>query len=212
MEICWFIHLIISVCDRYCLNHHQTKLNFNGNRSPCNGNWINSYGRRSKYFKYMMNWVWLALLIAYPLLLLTLFVRFFLVLCVLLLHRHRLTLKKTFHIWYYCSVTKIVTFTVNDSPYSERMERKDSIRRFLREQFRDDKKKEKHEKESKESKENKENIANANASSTASTSSGATATSSETAKANTETKSKSSAYRLFRTVSFFTFCRLFLSY
>lgn len=99
---------------------------------------------------------------------------------------------------------------MSDSPYSEKMERKDSIRRFLRDQFRDDKKKEKKEmekecKESKESKENKENIANANASSTASTSSGATATSSETAKANTETKSKSSAYRLFRTVSFDSF-------
>lgn len=92
---------------------------------------------------------------------------------------------------------------VNDSPYSERMERKDSIRRFLREQFRDDKKKEQKEKdkESKESKENKENVNNANAASTASSSSSATAASSESAKANTETKSKSSAYRLFRTVS-----------
>lgn len=80
------------------------------------------------------------------------------------------------------------------------MERKDSIRRFLREQFRDDKKKEKQEKESKESKENKENIANA--ASTASTSSSSTAAPATEVKAsNTETKSKSSAYRLFRTVS-----------
>lgn len=95
---------------------------------------------------------------------------------------------------------------MNDSPYSERMERKDSIRRFLREQFRDDKKKEQKEKdkeskESKENKENKENVNNANAASTASSSSSATAPSSEAAKANTETKTKSSAYRLFRTVS-----------
>lgn len=98
------------------------------------------------------------------------------------------------------------SITVNDSPYSERMERKDSIRRFLREQFRDDKKKEnkEKEKESKESKENKENIASVNATSTASTSSGATVTSTETAKSNTESKIKSSAYRLFRTVSFFS--------
>lgn len=86
------------------------------------------------------------------------------------------------------------------------MERKDSIRRFLREQFRDDKKKEnkEKEKESKESKENKENIASVNATSTASTSSGA---STEAAKANTESKIKSSAYRLFRTVSFFSLFR-----
>lgn len=101
-----------------------------------------------------------------------------------------------------------VWITVSDSPYSERMERKDSIRRFLREQFRDDKKKEKHEKEkeSKESKENKENLANANGTSTASTSSGATAASTEAVKAIPETKSKSSAYRLFRTVSFHILC------
>lgn len=80
------------------------------------------------------------------------------------------------------------------------MERKDSIRRFLREQFRDDKKKVKQEKESKESKENKENIANA--ASTASTSSNSTtAPATEVKESNTETKSKSSAYRLFRTVS-----------
>lgn len=88
---------------------------------------------------------------------------------------------------------------MSDSPYSERMERKDSIRRFLREQFCDDKKKVKQEKESKESKENKENIANA--ASTASTSSNSTAAPVEV-KANTETKTKSSAYRLFRTVIF----------
>lgn len=99
----------------------------------------------------------------------------------------------------------MLVIVVSDSPYSERMERKDSIRRFLREQFRDDKKKEKKEQkeqESRESKENKENIANAaNAtSSTASSSSAATATTIEV-KPNTETKSKSSAYRLFRTVS-----------
>lgn len=94
---------------------------------------------------------------------------------------------------------------MSDSPYSERMERKDSIRRFLREQFRDDKKKEKKEQkeqESKESKENKENIANAaNAtSSTASSSTASTAAAAEV-KPHTETKSKSTAYRLFRTVS-----------
>lgn len=81
------------------------------------------------------------------------------------------------------------------------MERKDSIRRFLREQFRDDKKKEKHEKE-KESKENKENKEN-NAPSTASSGSASAATA-EIKAPNTDTKkeSKSSAYRLFRTVSF----------
>lgn len=70
------------------------------------------------------------------------------------------------------------------------MERKDSIRRFLREQFRDDKK----------SKENKENNVV-----TATTGASVMATSSlhsETALkgSKTETKTKSSAYRLFRTV------------
>ncbi|XP_055310106.1 interaptin [Sitodiplosis mosellana] len=89
---------------------------------------------------------------------------------------------------------------VSDSPYSERMERKDSIRRFLREQFRDDKKKVKQEKESKESKENKENIANA-ASSASTSSNSTTAPATEVKETNTETKSKSSAYRLFRTPS-----------
>lgn len=100
---------------------------------------------------------------------------------------------------------------MSDSPYSERMERNNSIRRFLREQFGDDKKKEKQvkEKESKESKENKENLANANATSTASTSSGATAASSEAVKVHPETKNKSSAYRLFRTVSFIYSLSLF---
>lgn len=89
--------------------------------------------------------------------------------------------------------------TVSDSPYSERMERSGSIRRFLREQFRDDKKKEKQqEKESKECKENKENIANAT-NSTASSSS--TTSEVKVKESNTETKTKSNAYRLFRTVS-----------
>lgn len=85
------------------------------------------------------------------------------------------------------------------------MERKDSIRRFLREQFRDDKKskdKEHKNKESKESKENKENIANATSSTATTTTSSSVAASTESIKAPaTEVKSKSSAYRLFRTVS-----------
>lgn len=108
---------------------------------------------------------------------------------------------------FYLNFISDICFTVTDSPYTERMERKASIRRFLSEQFRDDKKKEnkEKEKESKESKENKENIANANASSTASTSSSATAASSDAPKSNTETKSKSSAYRLFRTVINYSF-------
>lgn len=74
------------------------------------------------------------------------------------------------------------------------MERKDSIRRFLREQFRDDKKEKKMEKE----KENKENNANLNSNAASSVQ----GSSSECLKgSNTEVKSKSSAYRLFRTVS-----------
>lgn len=73
-------------------------------------------------------------------------------------------------------------FAVNDSPYSERFERKDSIRRFFREQFQNDKK-------SKE-------VASASSAST-------TQSDAESVKSNVEsTKSKSSAYRLFRTVSF----------
>lgn len=117
---------------------------------------------------------------------------------------------KTFIYWNFLLYSFGICFTVTDSPYSERMERKASIRRFLSEQFRDDKKKEnkEKEKESKESKENKENIANANASSTASTSSSATAASSDAPKSNTETKTKSSAYRLFRTVSSSVYVRV----
>lgn len=93
------------------------------------------------------------------------------------------------------------SFLVSDSPYSERMERKDSIRRFLREHLRDDKKskenKEK-DKESKENKDNKENSTNANTQ-TAITN----LPSSESLKgSSTEVKTKSSAYRLFRTVGF----------
>lgn len=83
------------------------------------------------------------------------------------------------------------------------MERKDSIRRFLREHLRDDKKskeiKEKN-KGSKESKDNQENSANAN---TQTAITNLPSTSSESLKgSSTEVKSKSSAYRLFRTVSF----------
>lgn len=83
------------------------------------------------------------------------------------------------------------------------MERKDSIRRFLREHLRDDKKskenKEK-DKEIKESKDNKENTTNAN---TQIAIINLPSTSSESLKgSSTEVKSKSSAYRLFRTVSF----------
>lgn len=79
------------------------------------------------------------------------------------------------------------------------MERKDSIRRFLREQFRDDKKSKENKEKDKESKENRENIANA----TSSSSSCTVATSTESVKvSNTEVKTKSSAYRLFRTVCF----------
>lgn len=83
-------------------------------------------------------------------------------------------------------------YVVTDSPCAERMERKDSIRRFLREQFRDDKK-------SKENKENKENKDNAVVTATAGASSSAQI---DTAakSSHTETKTKSSAYRLFRTV------------
>lgn len=98
------------------------------------------------------------------------------------------------------------------------MERKDSIRRFLREQFRDDKKKDKEHKdkeskETKESKENKENIAAAS-SSTAAAGTAATANSvaasTESVKSSaTDTKTKSSAYRLFRTVCMHLECILF---
>lgn len=76
--------------------------------------------------------------------------------------------------------------TVTDSPVPERMERKDSIRRFLKEQFRDSKK-------SKENKENKDNVSQ----STASSGSQSDAVSKSS---STETKPKSSGYRLFRTV------------
>lgn len=82
------------------------------------------------------------------------------------------------------------------------MERKDSIRRFLKEQFRDDKKS----KESKEHKENKENIAAAAAAASTSTATTVTTASLDTESiksSNTETKSKSSAYRLFRTVKIY---------
>lgn len=84
---------------------------------------------------------------------------------------------------------------VSDSPYSERFERKDSIRRFLREQFRDDKK-------SKESKENKENEKQKESKSGSAATVGATsAAAAITTEPVPETKSKMSAYRLFRTVS-----------
>lgn len=90
---------------------------------------------------------------------------------------------------------------VTDSPYAERMERKDSIRRFLKEQFRDDKK-------SKENKENKENNAG-----TATMEASAIATSSsqidtESKGSKTETKTKSAAYRLFRTVKIYNIYKI----
>lgn len=97
----------------------------------------------------------------------------------------------------------IYSVTVTDSPYS--MERQGSIRKFLREQFRDDKKKEHKdkEKESKESKENKENLANVNATSSTTASTSSIASTEAVKTSNTETKSKSSVHRLFRTVSSF---------
>lgn len=84
----------------------------------------------------------------------------------------------------------------------------------MREQFRDDKKKENKEKdkESKESKENKENIANVNATSSAwASTSSAIATTEAVKTSNTETKCKSTVHRLFRTVSSVSFF-LTLSY
>lgn len=86
------------------------------------------------------------------------------------------------------------------------MERKDSIRRFLREHLRDDKKskenKEKY-KESKESKESKDNKENSTSANTQTAITYLPSTSSESLKgSSTEVKSKSTAYRLFRTVSF----------
>lgn len=96
-----------------------------------------------------------------------------------------------------------ISQTVTDSPYS--MERQGSIRKFLREQFRDDKKKEhkdkEKDKESKESKENKENLANVNATSSATASTSSIASVETVKTSNTETKSKSTVHRLFRTVS-----------
>lgn len=68
------------------------------------------------------------------------------------------------------------------------MERKDSIRRFLKEQFRDDKK----------SKENNVVTVTAGSSAMATPSSHSDSSSKGS---NTETKPKSSGYRLFRTVS-----------
>lgn len=83
---------------------------------------------------------------------------------------------------------------VTDSPYSERMERKDSIRRFLKEQFRDEKKAQAKELAKEQA---KEAAAAAAAAAAANGISDA-----ESIKSNVEsTKSKSSAYRLFRTVS-----------
>lgn len=103
------------------------------------------------------------------------------------------------------------------------MERKDSIRRFLREQFKsDDKKKDKEHKdkeskETKESKENKENIAAASSSTAAAGTAAAAAAAANSVAAATEsvkssatdTKTKSSAYRLFRTVCMHLKCILF---
>lgn len=76
-------------------------------------------------------------------------------------------------------------FTVTDSPHTERFERKDSIRRFLREQFQHDKK----------PKETTSTVASSNATATI-------PVASDAEHSKEPIKSKISAYRLFRTVNY----------
>lgn len=81
------------------------------------------------------------------------------------------------------------------------MERKDSIRRFLREQFRDDKKPKEHKEKNRESKDSKKSKENREHTATASNNSIPAGSTEPIKNSNSEVKSKSSAYRLFRTVS-----------
>lgn len=74
-----------------------------------------------------------------------------------------------------------IVSTVSDSPYSERFERKDSIRRFFREQFQNDKK--------------PKEVPVVAVSVTA------VQSDTESVKSNTESTKSKSGYRLFRTVS-----------